>query len=226
MNRRILTSAVGAAIAVVVSVSAWPPGAGAAVSQPVSGGGYYVPGTASTGSVRFIVPSPTCGIGETSALFVGLQSAAADTSSSTFASGVLSVCVAGIPGTIAIQYVDDVGTALPGVQPGDKLIASFDHGTGQATVKDVSMGTSSSIDIPDVTNQAGVFFGVHPAQSVVPMLEGGKVTLTTTVDGGSLAAASPVRQAKRIGGISLTPSAISAASGKAFAVRETNHNTA
>jgi len=172
------------------------------------------------------VPTATCAINENSTVFTGLQSAGVSGSSTTFASGVLSVCVAGLPGTLAIQYNGDTGTPVMGVQPGDKVVLTFDHVKGTETLKDVTANLSGSIDIPDVSNQAGVFFGAHPANPEVPMFDGGKVTLSVTVDGGTLAAASPIKQSKRIGGISLAPSAISAKSGKAFTIREVDHNVA
>lgn len=226
MDRRMPVAALGAAAAVVLAIGAWPASAGAVVSQPVSGGGYYVSGSAANGSVRFVVPSPNCGLNETSTIYTGLQSAGVGGSSATFASGVLSVCVAGLPGTIAVQYGGSSATAVNGVQPGDTVVVTFDHGTGTETLTDVSSSVTGTVDIPDVSSQAGVFFGVETYRpQPIPLIEGGKVTLTVAVDGGTLAAASPVKQTKRVDGVSLTPSGISK-TGKGFTVREADHRIA
>jgi len=226
MIRRKTVTVFAMVAAAVVSVGAWPSSAIAAVSQPVSGGGYYVAGQMNSGSVWLIVPTTTCAAGENSSMFIGLQSAGVDDLSSTFASGVWSVCVSGLGSTVAYQFKDGLGFQVLGVEPGDKVVSTFNHTRGDVHLKDVTSGAEGTLAIADASNQAGVFFGAHPTGDAVPMIEGGKVTLSVTVNGETLASASPVKQTKRIAGISLTPSDISAKTGKAFTVTEVDHNVA
>ena len=227
MNRRAGLAAVAVvALAATAAAGGWASSADAATTQPVSGGGYYVAGAAASGSLRFVVPTPDCGLNETSTLYTGLQSAGVTGTSTTFASGVISTCVVGVPGTIAVQYSGGTPTAVQFVQPGDTVVITFDHAKGTETLTDVTSNLTGTVDIPDVSNQAGVFFGIQAVTRppVLPLLDGGKVTLTVTVNGATLAAASPVKQLKRVGGTSLTPSVITK-TGKAFTIKEVDHNT-